>query len=495
VIPTGKRSSVSRTVGFIIPLLFLAAGSHASVVRAQSRGTFTATGNMTTPRAWHTATLLADGKVLIAGGEFATALIWNPESPLASAELYDSSTGTFSPIGDMTTPRRLHTATLLADGRVLIAGGYGGSGSLSSAELYDPSTRTFTATGNMLAARVAPMTSLLRDGKVLITGDGLAELYDPSTGTFAATGAYACTERCEVGPATLLPDGKVLFAGYPAQLYDPVSGTFSLTGTIILPESPTATLLTNGKVLFAGGVEASRSSSAELYDPASGRFASTGNMAWRRVGHTAILQPDGTALIAGGESESCTSNFCIFSGSAASAELYEPSLGAFTQTGDMTTPRELHTATVLNDGRVLIAGGLSYGGIGIFFGSLASAELYEPAVLVPGPVLFSLSGDGRGQGAILHAGTHQVVSPSDPAIAGEALEIYGTGLLDGSVIPPQVAIGGRLADILYFGKAPGFAGLNQVNVRVPGGAAPGADVPVRLTYLGRPSNEVTIGVQ
>jgi len=208
-----------------------------------------------------------------------------------------------------------------------------------------------------------------------------------------------------------------------------------------------------------------------------------------RVEHTSTLLPDGTVLIAGG-GDSALPYPLIYSFQAHSgAELYDPATARFTPTGShMVVGRTDRTATLLPDGTVLLAGGWDAGAGG-------TAELYHPKVLVPSPMLFSLSGDGRGPGAILHAGTHQVVSASNPATAGEALEVYGAGLIDGSVIPPQVAIGGRMAEVLFFGKAPGFAGVNQMNVRVPSGIAPGPSVSVRLTYVGRPSNEVSIGVQ
>ena len=109
-------------------------------------------------------------------------------------------------------------------------------------------------------------------------------------------------------------------------------------------------------------------------------------------------------------------------------------------------------------------------------------------------MLLSVSGTGSGQGAILHAGISQIASSGNPAVVGEALEVYLTGLVDGSTAPPQITIGDRVAEILFFGKVPQFAGLNQVNVRVPG-ISPGPAVPVRLTYLDRLSNEVTIGVR
>jgi hypothetical protein len=196
-------------------------------------------------------------------------------------------------------------------------------------------------------------------------------------------------------PPALLADGKTLFTWQqPAQLYDPVAGTFSRTGSMIEPDHSTATLLMDGTVLFTGGVsDLGRSSSAELYNPATGTFAFVGNMGWRRVWQTATLLPGGAVLVAGGDTEVCSAHSCTFAGSIASAELYEPSTGTFTTTADMTAARSVHQATLLNDGRVLITGGVSFGGIGIFFGSLSSAELYVPPLLVPAQVVTDLRFD------------------------------------------------------------------------------------------------------
>jgi hypothetical protein len=497
-------------------LLLLGVVVHASVAMAQNPGTFTATGKMITPRYFHTTTLLPDGRVLIAGGDSS----YSTSDAEASSELYDPASGTFLPTGSMTTPRDGHTATLLPNGKVLIAGGARHSAccsyTLASAELYDPGTGTFAATGAMTVERAGHTATLLSDGKVLIAG-GLrlvagsgsllltaGELYDPDTGTFSATGDMH-EPYCDT--ATLLPNGKALITrGYfydlptdaeyfvrHAELYDPSTGTFAFLGDTISGHfKGTATLLLNGKVLIAGGERGDLpSDSAELYDPATGKFAATGNLTTARNQHAATLMPDGTVLFAGGHG-----NFIVNPDNLSSAEIYSPATGAFRAVGGMMTGRDILGATLLSNGRVLITGGNQYypygaGGRDPQHPEVAIAELYNPPVLTSPPVLLSLSG----QGAILHASTHDLVSPENPAVAGEALEIYLTGLTDGSAIPPQVAIGGRMAEVLWFGNTPGYAGLNQVNVLVPSGIARGPAVSVRLNYLSRPSNEVNISVK
>jgi hypothetical protein len=210
--------------------------------------TFAGTGDMVTPRGEQTATLLNTGKVLIAGGFVASPVA----SGLASAELYDPVTATFSATGDMTIPRFFHTATILNTGKVLLTGGatVPGGDPVASAELYDPATGTFTATGNMTTARAEHTATLLADGRVLVAGGsaagnmglGSAELYDPATGAFTATGSMNSARWAHT--STLLSNGKVLVTGgipggdtglASAELYDPSIGVFAATGNMTTP--------------------------------------------------------------------------------------------------------------------------------------------------------------------------------------------------------------------------------------------------------------------
>ena len=343
----------------------------AQVTVVVLQGVFASTDSMNVfTRINHTATLLSNGKVLMAGG-------MGEGGYLASAELYDSGLGTFAATGSMAEGRDVHTATLLPSGKVLIAGGINMGAYLGSAELYDPSAGGFTVTGSMTATRMNHTATLLPNGKVLIaggTGNGgqyfaSAELYDPSTGKFTAIASMTAARSSHT--ATLLPNGKVLIAaGYSdgsylssAELYDPDVGKFTASGSMAVARSHhTATLLPNGKVLVVGGEHAAGGyiqalAGAELYDPAAGTFAATGSMTVPRDFHTATILLDGKVLIAGGTN---------IGGELASAELYDPAAGTFAATGGMAVPREYYTATLLPNGKVLIVGG-----------NFASAELYE----------------------------------------------------------------------------------------------------------------------
>jgi subtilase family serine protease len=306
-----------------------------------ARGTWTLTGALNTAREFHTATLLTNGLVLVAGG-FCACGGWGESS---SAELYDPATGTWTNTGSMNTPRMDHTATLLTNGQVLVTGGDNGSGSVPSAELYDPATGTWANTGSMTAAREAHTATLLTNGLVLVAGAGSgAELYNPATGMWTATGSMASYGGRVWHTATLLTNGQVLVAGgvtgdpikhriplSDAELYDPVSGTWTPTGAMNATRyNHTATLLTNGQVLVAGGYNGSTLSfsSAELYDPAAGTWTLTGSMITGRYGHTATLSTNGNVLVVAG--------FSLTSGFLSSAELYDPAGGTWRVTGAMT---------------------------------------------------------------------------------------------------------------------------------------------------------------
>ena len=349
-------------------------GVAGSLALAQSTGTFIKTGDLNVPRVGHTATLLKDGRVLIAGGHSVTKGV---VTPLNSAELYDPASGTFSFTGNMTTGRNSHTATLLLDGRVLITGGDDGNyEGIASAELYDPTTGAFSAAGHMSEARGA--ATLLNTGKVLLSGanDRSLELYDPASGTFEPTG-YVNGSAYGI-PATRLLNGDVLLGGYAfgpdAAVYNTMTGNVqALTfPDLVHVNGYSETLLVNGKVLLAGGLTNFRSgyiSYTYLYDPASQSFQTTGSLVAIRGYHSATLLPNGLVLIAGGYSGTPETDF-------ASAELYDPGSGTFAKTGAMTRPRANHTATLLRDGRVLMVGGeLLSGDPG---GPASTAELYVP---------------------------------------------------------------------------------------------------------------------
>ena len=336
------------------------AGPSSSVVPSRA-ASWSATGSLTAARLRGTATLLLDGKVLVAGG-IRSASDQGVAHPIATAELYDPSTGTWTPTGTMQTPRQGHTATLLPDGKVLAAGGMGKDSSLASAELYDPRTGSWGAAGAMGTRRLHATATLLPDGEVLVAGgdaDGgwggivaSAELYNPSTGTWAATGAMN-TPRGRHS-ATLLPDGKVLVAGggigdasaASAELYDPGTGAWTATGSMGTARGGhTATLLPNGEVLVAGG---GGLASAELYDPGRGTWTVTRSMGTPRGSHTATLLSNGMVFVVGGGD---------FDDPVASAELYDPRTGSWTATPGLVTKREVQSATLLPDGTVLVVSG------------------------------------------------------------------------------------------------------------------------------------------
>lgn len=341
--------------------------------RAASSGTWANTGGMNVARVGHTATLLANGQVLVAGGE-------SSAGGLTSAELYNPATGKWTFTGRMATGRYAHTAVLLPTGEVLVAGGIvntdirGVATYTATAELYNPSTGQWTATGSMAAPRFAQGVALLKNGQVLVAGGAnangtlaSAELYEPSTGTWIQTGSLNFARSTH---ATLLQSGQVLMAGgglksNTAELYS--NGSWTLTSTMKFGHpSTSAALLTNADVVVFGGHLASYS--GEFYDPVAGTWTATHNIGVNPPNGPLTLLTTGKALLAGGESGYGTDAIC---------RLYDSSTLSWLLTGSMHQARAAHTTTLLQNGQVLAAGGDVKTSNGTF-SVLASAEIYTP---------------------------------------------------------------------------------------------------------------------
>lgn len=340
-------------------------------------GAFSPAGTLRAPHSVHTSTQLQDGRILIAGGQSAP-FTDRAREPSTSVELYDPSSGTFSLAAPLSEARALHRAVLLNDGSVLITGGEDGRDnglhSLASAELYQPVPNgpgSFTSAGNMTVPRQAHSATLLADGTVLIAGgyDGVAtrafqnsaELYNPTGHSFLPTGSL--THRRQLHTATLLNNNKVLIVGgisdaalpARAELYDPGTGQFTLTGSLNVPRfAHQATLLRDGRVLITGGGDTSSNSLAvaEVYDPALGTFTRlTASQRAPRQAHTATLLGSGRVLLAGGSALTSSTS------ATASAEIYDPTSQRFEITGNMGFARQRHAAVALGQERVLVVGG------------------------------------------------------------------------------------------------------------------------------------------
>lgn len=389
------NTNLSSRIAFIVSLLIVGVAWSGAWAAGWSPA-----APMLGPRSLHSATRLANGNVLVAGGFYITT-VWN--FPTA-AEQYNPSTNTWTSAGTLLRGRRAHTATLLQDGRVLVTGGEGTTSTLAQAELYNPATNSWTEVASMISPRAFHTAVRLQNGKVLVAGGApvnsatnAAELYDPATNSWTAVPSMSSARKQH--SAVLLGDGRVLVAGgytggtpfwSSAEVYNPATNSWSSVGSmstarVLFP----LVVLPSGKVLAVGGNSgAGLPPSVDAFDPATNTWAPVAPMGIGRYMHTATVLANGQVLAAGAYGRD-------------SAELYAPATNTWTSAGVMSSTRGEHTATLLANGKVLVTGGS--GGSG----HLATADLYSPDV---GSDLGSALGSG-----LVQADTCAATNDSTPA--------------------------------------------------------------------------------
>jgi hypothetical protein len=356
---TAKLSS-TRFLAIASVFLFALAAALSGPALAQTSGTWSSTGALNTPRTGHTATLLANGEVLVVGGEDSAGV-------LTTAELYNPTTGTWSTTGSLATPRYQHSATLLPNGEVLVAGGYIPSLAefTATAELYNPSTGKWTTTGSMTMPRASAGAALLPNGQVLVAGGvnatstsgTTAELYNPATGKWTATGGLTVQV---IAPATLLSGGLVLMASTGGHLYNPSAGSWTSTSAFYYPgvSGVTSAALLNGDAVIFGNHLPSYTS--EYYNPVTNVWSRTLGQNYTGVDFGPMVTlANGNVLLAGGST--------VYNGKSslsARSAIYNPSTNTWTSTGSLRVATN-HAIVRLQSGKVLAVG-------------KSDAELYTP---------------------------------------------------------------------------------------------------------------------
>ena len=548
--------------------------------------TWAAAASPRLPRFNHVAALLPNGKVLVAAGYLTPGVL------TATAQLYDPATATWSSTGSLTTPRQFHRSAILADGRVLVAGGLGMDGQggftpLRSAEVYDPSTGRWTPAGNMSVARWSHSVTTLADGRVLVMGGtssagdtepplGSAEIYNPTTNSWTRA-ADLLTARSE-HRAALLPDGRILAAGgygatdclSTAELYDPAADRWTATGAMTGPRIIfDLTLLPSGMLLAAGGGSCSGVlNTAELYNPGIGTWSPAADLTQARLQASATVLSSGKVLLAGGQSGAdhpsgvplgTPTSELYGVREVASGGIVTVSAASFFDNGAVA-PESLATAfgsnlapaTEAAQGAALP---LTLGGVSVTVQDSTGAPWQAPLVAVsPGQISFEIpakaaagvaritlgpnaaasasgtvliarvapgvfSADSSGQGwaaAIVQRiradGTqsYEPVAQFDPAqnrftaipvdlgpnTDSVFLVLFGTGIRGRSGPSGVTArLGAATVPAAFAGPSPQFPGVDQVNLLLPRSLAGSGDVGVAISVDGFAANTVRVNIK